>query len=246
MIIGLMGNARVGKDTFANHLAERYGFTRIGLADPLKRFCREVFDFNEKQLWGDERDLPDKRYIRKENVSITELEDSRFMKHIEAVIDGKSIAEPSVEDCRFEYLTPRYALQTLGTEWGRGCYPNVWIETGIRTAKKLLNDAYVGYTPEIGLCGTDTPHITPGVVFSDLRFRNEFDAVKAAGGLLVRIYRPGSDGTNLSGVRGHASEEEQRSIRDAEFDRIINNDSSIGDYRYIIDVMMSSLPAAMR
>jgi hypothetical protein len=236
LILGLMGQARTGKDTFANRIIKKYHFVRIGMADPLKRFCKEVFDFNDEQLWGDERDLPDKRYIRKENVNITELEDSRFMKHIEAVIDGKSIAEPSVENCRLEYLTPRYALQTLGTEWGRDCYPAIWTEYGLRIAKELVN-GYARYTAKKGLEYVEKDVGDIGVVFSDIRFRNEFDAIKKAGGKVVRITRPLAPGTK--GIANHPSEMEQLSIPDSEFDWIMHNDvDGLDAYHKAIDVMM--------
>ena len=218
MIVGLLGNARVGKDTFAEHLVKQYGYVRIGLADPLKRFCKEVFDFSDEQLYGNERDLPDTRYLR---IKIHPPVD-------EVVAD-------------VNYLTPRYALQTLGTEWGRNCYNDIWIETGIRTAKRLLEGGCT-YAPSGGLvCSLDKGYPPPnGVVFADLRFKNEFEAVRLAGGVLVRIYRPEQDGTNLAGVKLHPSEEEQRSIPDAAFDYIINNDGTLEDYTRKIDQFMSS------
>lgn len=245
-----MGQARAGKDTWAEYIAKKYGFVRIGLADPMKRFCQDVFDFNDKQMWGDERDKPDLRYIRKENVSLVELEDARFMRTIEKVIDQglKSQAdvsrisdEISVEDCRYEYLTPRFALQTLGTEWGRACYQNVWIDYGIRIAKKLVEDPYAHYDPKSGLAyGGMFDKDRRGVVFSDLRFRNEFDAVKNAGGKMVRVIRP-SLADHRVGIQGHASEEEQKRISDDEFDFIVKNETTIPDYHVIIDVVMGQI-----
>jgi hypothetical protein len=41
-------------------------------------------------------------------------------------------------DPRYGGLTPRHALQTLGTQWGRACYENVWVDLGIRRAKEWL------------------------------------------------------------------------------------------------------------
>jgi len=48
MIIGVAGNAGSGKDTVADHLVKHHGFVKVALADPLKRICREVFDFSEE------------------------------------------------------------------------------------------------------------------------------------------------------------------------------------------------------
>jgi hypothetical protein len=214
MIVGIMGNARTGKDTMAAYLEKHYRFVRVGLADPLKRFCKEVYDFSDEQLWGNERDKPDGRFFR-------------------GVIDPSSLGG--------NYLTPRYALQTLGTEWGRNCYPNTWIDYGIRVALDL-EKGYSRYDHKKGIEYTekDVGEIG-GVVFSDLRFLNEYLAVKEAGGKLIRIYRDGHEGRNLAGVQGHASEEEQRSLKDEQFDNIILNDSTLEDYYTIIDALMQSL-----
>lgn len=231
MIVAICGNGRVGKDTAAEHLVAQYGFTRVGLADPFKRFCAEVFAFSHEQLWGNARDTEDTRYLR-----------GRRMEGS----DSNTAVEVPV------FLTPRYALQTLGTEWGRDCYPDVWIEYGLRIACRIEDGA--GYDPRRGcyLQGRTRPeHYYPdarfldlavpsnGVVFSDLRFRNEVEAFRRAGAKLVRVYRSGYDGTKLAGVAGHSSEEEQRSLPDALFDAIINNSGSLEEYREQIDAVYS-------
>lgn len=42
MIIGLTGYAQSGKDTVAQILVDRFGFTRIAFADPIRDFCYQV------------------------------------------------------------------------------------------------------------------------------------------------------------------------------------------------------------
>lgn len=79
-------------------------------------------------------------------------------------------------------LTPRYALQTLGTEWGRGCYTDVWLELGLRRIQEA--------------------RATGPVVVTDARFRNELEALRAIGALLVRVERPGVE------ALAHASEQD--------------------------------------
>lgn len=230
MIIGITGQAGSGKDTIALHLVNKYRFVRVGLADPLKRICKEVFDFSDDQLWGpsEQRNGPDKRYPR------TYFTTTVLPKEKE----GERTHYPKAGTPGF--LTPRYALQTLGTEWGRDCYGNTWIDYGLRVAKEL-EFGYSHYTPQEGLIKTEKDTgICPGVVFSDLRFRNEIDAVKAAGGKLVRVKRPGFDGN--VGVVGHASEEEQKSFTDDEFDFVIQNVGTIADLLGEADRMMKSPP----
>lgn len=65
-------------------------------------------------------------------------------------------------------LTPRYALQTLGTEWGRNCDPDIWVKAGLRRAANSPSDV---------------------VVFTDVRFLNEAKAIRKAGGELWRVRR---------------------------------------------------------
>lgn len=61
----------------------------------------------------------------------------------------------------------RYAMQTLGTEWGRDLiWQNLWVAATLARAKTLEN-----------------------VVISDVRFPNEADAIHAVGGKLIRIFR---------------------------------------------------------
>jgi len=71
-------------------------------------------------------------------------------------------------------LTPRFALQTLGTEWGRGCDPDLWAKIGIRKAKQLLASKW-----------TKLP-----VVITDVRFANEARLIREAGGEIWSVQRP--------------------------------------------------------
>lgn len=82
--------------------------------------------------------------------------------------------------------TPRYAMQTIGTEWGRDLIASdLWIRAFNAALAKVP-------------AGTN-------VVVDDCRFPNEADAITAAGGVLVRIERPGAG----AGAAGHSSEAHQ-------------------------------------
>ncbi len=52
MLIGLSGKAGSGKSTVADFLVRNHCFETVSLADPLKRFVREVVGFSRDQLWG--------------------------------------------------------------------------------------------------------------------------------------------------------------------------------------------------
>lgn len=202
-IVGISGKAGAGKDTIAGRLVDVHGFTKLAWADPMKRFCRDLFAFTDDQVWGsiEEKAKPDPRYLRP---------------------DGT-------------LLTPRLALQLLGTEFGRVAYPAIWVEYGMRSIKKILaGDLYVQDVGFVQNAGRTTP-IDCGVVVPDCRFRNEMDALRSAGGLLVRVKRPALDRSDLGGISGHISESEQDGIPDSYFDAVVTNDSTIEDLHWWVD-----------
>ena len=128
-------------------------------------------------------------------------------------------------DSRYNGLTPRVALQTLGTEWGRALYEDVWIDNAIHSAKMILTEGVWTYSQLDGIKRKHLFDESPaGVVITDVRFKNEIVKIKKAGGFLVRVVRPGFDGS--VGIQGHASESEQKTIPDSDFDLIINNDGT--------------------
>ena len=70
----------------------------------------------------------------------------------------------------------RVMMQTLGTEWGRDIiHPDIWViaARGWLTGQRSV------------------PHedMVPDIVFSDVRFANEFNFVKSEGGIIIRVRR---------------------------------------------------------
>lgn len=124
------------------------------------------------------------------------------------------------------FLTPRFALQELGTSWGRSCYEDIWITLGMRRARKLLAaDPMQGDVPT-------------GVVFTDVRFTNEIEGLKKEGAKLVRVKR----GNGLTGNAAlHASEVEQDSVPDSAFDYILDNTGPIEELDVKVALMMNTL-----
>lgn len=220
MIIGLCGQAGAGKDTVADFLVKNHGFVKVALGDPLKRICKDVFDFSDEQLWGSssERNKPDMRYVRKRSGSLGSQQ-----CWTEAGYETRPLPEAD------EYLTPRFALQQLGTEWGRSCHPNVWIDYALRVVDKLLHKSgilrgvHYHYDQMYGLCVLNVPfELKPaGVVISDVRFINEVDAIRKAGGHVWKIERPGAGLTGAAAQ--HASEQEQNSVDPRKFASTLNN-----------------------
>ncbi len=160
MLIAFTGYSGSGKSTACDYLVAQHGFRTAAFADPLKRMAKIAFGFTDEQLWGpsEMRNAPDLRYPLEKCPWCGR----GFMRH---GFPGKSVCAEHGEQPT--HLSPRIALQTLGTEWGRRLYDNVWTEACLRQIASVGGDHCI----------------------SDLRFRNEADAVHAAGGRIVRLVR---------------------------------------------------------
>lgn len=104
---------------------------------------------------------------------------------IERMLEGDLKGEPSEH---FGGRTPRHAMQTLGTEWGREqIHPDLWIDT------EFLVQGLGSYAgAEAG----------PPVVIDDCRFPNEAAAIRAIGGTVIGVERPEAPGATMT----HSSE----------------------------------------
>ncbi len=103
--------------------------------------------------------------------------------------------------------TPRWAMQTLGTEWGRThISPNLWVNATRARIEEIFR----------------VSEATRGVVLDDCRFANEALMVRSMGGRVVRITRPGLTAMN------HASEQ---GVPDALVDLTIENNHT--DLRHL-------------
>lgn len=84
------------------------------------------------------------------------------------------------------FLTPRLALQRIGTEVGRQLYMNTWVDMALRDAELVLKERRV-YSQVTGTNPAARYLFEPkGVVISDVRFPNEAEAILRAGGGLLR------------------------------------------------------------
>ena len=161
MIIGISGKAGSGKDTVADFLVRDYSYVKVALADEMKRICMRVFDFSYEQLWGpsEKRNEPDLRYPRGEKqlfssgstLVYVDAECSIALAEAAAQRPLTEAEKERIHDGYFkDFLTPRHALQQLGTEWGRSCYVNVWVDYALRVAKELLENPTRSYASKTG------------------------------------------------------------------------------------------------
>lgn len=116
-----------------------------------------------------------------------------------------------------DLLTPRRALQWLGTEGFRTCCSDIWIIKALRDAELLMRGQYT-YSRMHGVSTTTTVHPGwNGVVFADVRFMNEHVGIRAAGGVVIRLKRD----TGIASA--HQSEAELLGIPDSYYDYVIDN-----------------------
>jgi len=61
-IIALCGNKRSGKDTAANYISSKHGYSHIKISTKLKETLKILFDFTDSQLETDKKEEIDIRY----------------------------------------------------------------------------------------------------------------------------------------------------------------------------------------
>jgi hypothetical protein len=114
---------------------------------------------------------------------------------------SKEMTDGNLKETPCEALaghSPRWAMQTLGTEWGRDLIAqDIWRKILLGKVRKCL---------EAGI----------SVVVDDVRFENEVQGLKAEGFTIVGVKRPGT------AIGDHSSESQLLS-----FDRILLNDGSM-------------------
>lgn len=207
MIIGLLGVAGAGKDTAGAVLAKDLGGVTLAFAAPIKAFCKKAFGLTDRHVNGDLKEKP----VKLKDLSIQHL--------VQLTYDECGGLSPKLDAALVRWVsglfkatvTPRYLMQTFGTEVVRETLgKDHWGNLGLQKAFALLEG------------GTDA------VVFTDVRFRNETLAIKRAGGKVFRIRRDVKKGVHSK----HASESEQNSIPDWWCDGVIHNDGSKIEFEY--------------
>lgn len=114
----------------------------------------------------------------------------------------------------------RSLLQLLGTEWGRKKDPEIWIKLFLSKLDKLQNDV---------------------VICDDLRFCNEYQALKERGFILIKIDRSAKYRIEHAGTGEISHSSETDLPDDFEFDYYIENNSSYDDFAYVITEMFNDI-----
>ncbi len=163
MIIGICGRKRHGKDSVGRILRDHHGFNLTAFADAVKRVAMDVYGLSWEQCYGDGSE--------KEDV------DPRWG------------------------LSPRVIMQRIGTEVGRGIHENTWVQHTLENI--ALAETYPALVPyrirddvarkfKIVEQGgpDDLGHARSKWAVTDVRFPNEAQAIRAAGGLVIKVVRP--------------------------------------------------------
>lgn len=126
----------------------------------------------------------------------------------------RELKEATIPELGVSY---RHLAQTLGTEWGQQCIGrDVWI--------RVLDQGLQAYREQ---------QLVTHFVIPDVRFAPEADWLRAAGGLIWRVERPG-----VAPVREHVSESGMATIQS---DRVILNDGTLDDLRDLVSAELARL-----
>jgi hypothetical protein len=218
MILGISGRIGSGKDTVG--LIIQYLTDELNKDNP-KEFTEWVDGGFHASDWEI------KKYAGK-------------LKEIACMLTGCTLEQ--LENQEFKKLqigpdwgmTYRELLQKLGTEAMRnGLHENVWVNAlfadyskyiNQATGEQVLIDDYLYYKNGLDSKAEIVTKQEPNWCITDMRFPNEFDAVKSRDGITIRVNR--TNRWNKPQDIEHASE---TALDNHEFDYVIDNDSSISD-----------------
>lgn len=91
-LIVISGKARAGKDTLGEIMKQNFkeNYFTMAYANELKRTCRDAFDLTREQLFGELKEVPDRRYPKEDGTYWTPREILQHMgtEAYRAVEDG--------------------------------------------------------------------------------------------------------------------------------------------------------------
>ncbi len=202
-IIGLCGYAGAGKDTAADFLVRYAGFTKLAFADALREEVAAAFELTpveQASLFS-----PEQKNRPTERLALARCARGigyigALALHTAATVDSAWLAHRR---------SPRYIMQTWGTEYRRTIDDAYWTRALARRIHGLSQCGYARF------------------VVPDCRFANEATSLRAMGGVLWHIQRAGlCAATTPEGA--HPSAGDPAALQPT---RTLQNDSSRIDLR---------------
>lgn len=262
LIIGLMGESGSGKNLCGDWMVKNKGLVALSFADVFKRFCRDIFGFSDESLWGAAplrntevipHDFTGAQAEKAWDMVKEKIDEhgKDFAYHLclgpKEATDYVKLLKGFYEDVRERTnsgkISPRLALQLLGTEYGRSFKDDIWLSCFY---KYYVSEIKKGgrYTSNRGIVGYDSNNVATGIVITDLRFKNELKLMKKHGDFVIKIVRLSLLGqaneAEKAGIKGHASETELRSIPDEDFDLILRFEEGIDNVYARLEVMWNN------
>lgn len=116
-------------------------------------------------------------------------------------------------------ISPRKAMQTLGTEWGRNLInTDLWLILAQQRIEPLIGAGF-------------------NVLITDVRFNNEADMIRKLGGTVWHINRKVEGGAGTEA--GHSSENGVDFVKSK--DAYIDNNETLGNFFYTLDNLVARL-----
>lgn len=209
MILGITGKAQSGKDTACKIIQATHAYRNSKINFWKKEFTE--FEFIKNSIEQDEVISLCKKHAfadaLKECASLI-LGENRFMFEENSFKESPTSLELYNKDG--ERMTNRQFLQYFGTEVGRAIDEDLWV-------KVLMNK----YQLEMDNWEREIDS-EPIWIVPDVRFPNEAEAIRKAGGQIWKIERPG-----VEPVSPHVSEQLIDSIP---YDIVIENSQDLDAY----------------
>lgn len=204
-IIGINGYASSGKDTVGIILQylNSIDVGNLTIEDIIKNYSYHEWWLEDQSGWEIKKWAGKLKQVAEllTGIPVEKFEDQEFKKTNLGKQWNDRINNP---------MSVRDFLQKLGTEGLRdGLHTNTWVNALMADYKCVPADR----APN----GWDCPNW----IITDTRFPNEAQAIKDAGGIIIRVTRPG-----IGPVNDHPSE---TGLNQWKFDYEIQNDSSLNE-----------------
>lgn len=232
--IVLFGVRGSGKDTVGHEICNQLGHYDAhteSFAAPLKEMAKIAFGFSHDDLYGPSKNR-ETMYEKFpfSGICLTCGETCMPGNHLpdvsQLIQDRTAFACPKCLILYPRYVTPRLALQTLGTEWGRRLSKNVWIDACFRRMEETLERQKQDRTRRYKL-----------FVVTDGRFISERQRSAELGAQTVLLLRKLED----SATATHASEKELSMIPREDFHYILDNTGSLDQLPGLVRKLLDDL-----